>query len=154
MFLLGLHYTGLNYPGGLVKWVVELSEFDLWNLPYLSLKVQVLEDFIIEWLDSEDRSDQKTMEWWILYVDGASHGVEMGIRLVLQSLTGEHLEQTVWLGFHTSNNEAEYDAIFVGISLELSIQASHLDIQSDSQLVVNQVQGEYKARDVRMVRYL
>ncbi|KAL6335039.1 hypothetical protein AAG906_025827 [Vitis piasezkii] len=30
----------------------------------------------------------------------------------------------------------------------------HLDIWSDSQLVVNQVQGEYEARDVRMMRYL
>ena len=58
------------------------------------------------------------------------------------------------MGFHALNNKAEYEALLVGIGLVLSVQASHLDIWSDSQLLVNQVQGEYEARDVRMMRYL
>ena len=120
----------------------------------LVLKGQVLPYFIIEWLDFEDHLDQELMEWWILYVNGTSCGIRVGIRLVLQSPIGEHLESAVWLGFHASNNKAEYEALLVGIGLVLSVQASHLDIWSDSQLLVNQVQGEYEARDVRMMRYL
>ena len=58
------------------------------------------------------------------------------------------------MGFHSSNNEAGYEALLIGISLALLVQASHLNIRSDSQLVVNQVQGGYEARYVRMVRYL
>ena len=56
----------------LVKWVVELSEFGLWYLPHLSLKGKVLVDFIAKWPDYEDCSNQKAMEWWILYVDEVS----------------------------------------------------------------------------------
>ena len=58
------------------------------------------------------------------------------------------------MGFHSSNNEVGYEALLIGISLALLVQASHLNIRSDSQLVVNQVQGGYEARYVRMVRYL
>nr|CAN74514.1 hypothetical protein VITISV_008334 [Vitis vinifera] len=64
------------------------------------------------------------------------------------------LEKAVRLGFHSSNNEVGYEALLIGISLALLVQASHLNIRSDSQLVVNQVQGGYEARYVRMVRYL
>ncbi|RVW70037.1 hypothetical protein CK203_059045 [Vitis vinifera] len=61
------------------------------------------------------------MEWWILYVDGASCDAGLGIGLVLQSPIREHLEQAVWLGFHALNNEAKYEVLLVGISLALSI---------------------------------
>ena len=94
------------------------------------------------------------MECWILYVDGASRGVGAGIRLVLQSPIGECLEQVVRMGFCTLNNKAEYEVVLVDIGLALSVQASHLNIWSDSQLVVNQVQSDDELRYVRMMRYL
>ena len=95
-----------------------------------------------------------SMECWILYVDGASRGVGAGIRLVLQSPIGECLEQVVRMGFCTLNNKAEYEVVLVDIGLALSVQASHLNIWSDSQLVVNQVQSDDELRYVRMMRYL
>ena len=119
---------------------MELSEFGMRYLPHLSLKRQVFVDFITEWLNPIDCFDWKMMECWILYVDGASRGVGARIRLILQSPIGECLEQAVQLGFHASNNEAKYEALLlVRVSLTLSIQANHLDIQSDSQLVVSQM---------------
>ena len=70
--------------------------------------------------------------WWILHVDGASRvsGSRMG--LLLQSSTGEQLEQAIRLGFPTFNNEAKYEAILVGLSIALTLSTSKLEIHSDS----------------------
>ena len=76
----------------------------------------------------------------------------MGI--LLQSPTGEQLEQAIRLGFLTSNNEAEYETILSGLDLALTLSVSKLKIYNDSQLVVRHVQEEYGARDERMTRYL
>ena len=73
---------------------------------------------------------------------------------MLQSPTGEHLEQAIWLGFPASNNEAEYEAILSGLDLALALSVSKLQVYSDSQLVVRHVQKEYEAKDARMTRYL
>nr|CAN72899.1 hypothetical protein VITISV_004478 [Vitis vinifera] len=74
--------------------------------------------------------------------------------LLLQSTIGEQLEQAIWLGFPTSNNEAEYEAILVELSLALTLSASKLETCSDSQLVIRKIQGEYEAKDEHMARCL
>ncbi|RVW58039.1 hypothetical protein CK203_106958 [Vitis vinifera] len=81
-------------------------------------------------------------------------GRRSGVGLLLQSPTGEHLEQAIRLGFSASNNEAEYEAILSGLDLALALSVSKLRIFSDSQLVVKHVQEEYEAKDARMARYL
>ncbi|RVW44891.1 hypothetical protein CK203_112960 [Vitis vinifera] len=93
-------------------------------------------------------------EWWTLRVDGASRSSGSGVGLLLQSPTGEHLEQAILLGFPASNNEAEYEAILSGLDLALALSVSKLRVYSDSQLVVRHVQKEYEAKDARMARYL
>ena len=87
-------------------------------------------------------------------VDGASRSSGSGVGLLLQSPTGEHLEQSIRLGFLASNNEAEYKAILSGLDLALALSVSKLQVYSDSQLVVRHVQKEYEAKDARMARYL
>lgn len=82
-----------------------------------------------------------------MYVDGAFQALGFGIGLLLQSQTGEQLEQAIRLGFLASNNEAEYEAILSGLNLTLALSASKLEICSDSQLVVGHIQGEYEAKD-------
>ena len=52
--------------------------------------------------------------------------------LLLQSSTGEQLEQAIRLGFPTFNNEAKYEAILVGLSIALTLSTSKLEIHSDS----------------------
>ncbi|RVW84454.1 Transposon Ty3-I Gag-Pol polyprotein [Vitis vinifera] len=63
----------------------------------------------------------------------AHQALELGL---LQSPTGEHLEQAIRLGFSASNNEAEYEAILSGLDLALALSVSKLRIYSDSQLVL------------------
>ncbi|RVW88662.1 hypothetical protein CK203_043756 [Vitis vinifera] len=91
---------------------------------------------------------------WILHVDEASRVFGFGMGLLLQSPTGEQLEQAILLEFPVSNKEAEYEAILAGLNLFLTLSTSKIEICNDSQLVVGQIQREYEAKDERMARYL
>jgi ribonuclease HI len=73
---------------------------------------------------------------------------------VLISPEGLVLEQAIRLKFSASNNEAEYEALLIGLKTATKLGASHLQVFCDSQLVANQVSGEYQARDERMSAYL
>ena len=64
------------------------------------------------------------------------------------------LEQAVRLKFSASNNEAEYEALLIGLKTARKLDASHLQVFCDSQLVANQISREYQARDERMSTYL
>ena len=112
-------------------------------------------DFVVEYSQkpAQDNEPHKE-EWWTLRVDGASRSSGSRVGLLLQSTTGEQLEQAIRLGFPASNNEVEYEAILSGLDLALALSVSKLRIYSDSQLVVRHVQEEYGAKDERMTQYL
>ncbi|XP_077225786.1 uncharacterized protein LOC143858988 [Tasmannia lanceolata] len=63
------------------------------------------------------------------------------------------MDYAVRFGFRASNNEAEYEALIAGMNLAAQVRALMLKAYSDSQLVVNQIQGTYEARDERMSKY-
>ena len=115
-------------------------EFGIEFQPRLSIKGQVMVDFVLEYSRKPSQRQESTeKEWWTLRVDGASRSSRSGVRLLLQSPTGEHLEQAIRLGFPASNNETEYEAILSGLDLALALSVSKLRIYSDSQLVVRHV---------------
>ncbi|XP_028098274.1 uncharacterized protein LOC114297987 [Camellia sinensis] len=90
---------------------------------------------------------------WKLFIDGASNRHGVGLGIVLTSPDGLVIEQAITLGFPVSNNEAEYETLLAGLMSALRMKASALMVFSDSKLVVNQVSGEYEARDKRMAKY-
>lgn len=53
-----------------------------------------------------------------------------------------------------TNNEAEYEALIVGLDLATDMDIKHLDIIIDSQLVANQINRSYPAKDSKMATYL
>ena len=61
------------------------------------------------------------------------------------------MEYALIFGFQASNNEAEYEAIIVELSLAHSMEADQLEIYSDSQLVVKQIEDSYEARGEKMI---
>nr|CAN83850.1 hypothetical protein VITISV_008562 [Vitis vinifera] len=87
-------------------------------------------------------------------IDGVSRVSRSGVGLILQSPTGELIEQVICLNFSTFNNEAEYEVVLTGLDLALVLATTKLEIKSDSQLIVGQIQREYEAKDERMARYL
>lgn len=74
--------------------------------------------------------------------------------LVLKSPQGEKIGYALKFEFPTTNNEAEYEALIVGLTLAKEYGMIHMDIYSDSQLIVNQVVEEYQSRWENMTLYL
>ena len=87
-------------------------------------------------------------------MDGASRQRGAGVGLQLKAPIEERIEQVKRLDFPASNNEAEYEAILTGIDLAISVSSKKIIIQSDSQLVVGQVNEEYETWDQRMAKYV
>ena len=63
-------------------------------------------------------------------------------------------EYALWFTFSTSNNEAEYEALIIGLKLTKDLEAQELKVFGDSQLVVGQVNEEFEARSLLMIKYL
>ena len=62
--------------GRLMKWAIELSEFDIRYRPKTTIKGQVLADFVMEFTSAELARDAQAMTdltTWKLSVDGASN---------------------------------------------------------------------------------
>ena len=66
----------------------------------------------------------------------------MGIGVVLISPTWEKLRYIVYLLFQATNNAAEYEGLVAELTLALSFGVKEIRVMGDSQLVINQVNGE------------
>ena len=64
------------------------------------------------------------------------------------------MEYALRFWFQASNNEAEYEAVIVGFNLAHSMEVDQLEVCSDSQLVVKQIEDSYEARGEKMILYL
>ena len=143
--------------GRLMKWAIELSEFDIRYMPKTAIKGQVLADFVMEFTSAEPAKDAQTttdLANCKLSVDGASNTQGSGAGLILTSPEGIDIEYALRFGFHTSNNEAEYEAIIAGLNLAHSLEVDQLEVYNDSQLVVRQIEDTYEAKSERMILYL
>ena len=56
--------------------------------------------------------------------------------------------------FPATNNEAEYEAILMGLRVGKVLGAKNLLSQSDSMLVMGKTKEEYEAKEERMQKYL
>ena len=143
--------------GRLMKLAIELSEFDIRYRPKTAIKEQVLADFVMKFTSAEPAKDAQTMtdlSIWKLSVDGASNAQGSGAGLILTSPERIDIEYTLRFGFHTSNNEVEYEAVIAGLNLAHSLEVDQLEVYSDSQLVVRQIEDTYEAKSGRMILYL
>ena len=91
---------------------------------------------------------------WRVYVNGAPNQRGPGVGLVVISHDKIIIEISLRLGFSTINNKAEYEALLVGMTMVQKMEGKIVEIYSDSRLVIGQVKGELKAKDVRMQEYL
>jgi len=63
------------------------------------------------------------------------------------------VEQALKFEFKTSNNQAEYEAIIVGLHLGAKLEVTKLICKSDSRLVVGQLTEEYEVRETLLQQY-
>ena len=134
-------------------------------MPHTYVKGQVLADLVAEFTEPEVEElplvgdmdeklvgtiSQYRLSTWEVYVDGASNQKGSGVGLVLMSPEKVVIEKSLRLDFSTTNNEAEYEALLVGMAMVQRMGGKSIKLFSDSRLVVGQVRGECEAKDERM----
>jgi ribonuclease HI len=87
--------------------------------------------------------------------DGASRGNpgESGIGVILKDEKGVVVYSgSSYIG-QATNNVAEYRALLACLKKAAALRCSKLIVRSDSELMVRQLRGEYRVRDVNLRRY-
>ena len=130
-----------------------MGQFDIEYLPRAAIKAQVLADFIIEFTYPYKEEDPP-METWMVQIDGSATKKVGGVGVVLISPEKEILKYAVRLQFPATNNEVEYKALLIWLSLAKALGARNLIVQVDSKLIIGQVKEDYEAKEERMQKYL
>ncbi|XP_056691775.1 uncharacterized protein [Spinacia oleracea] len=147
--------------GRMEKWTMALGSFDIKYQPRTAVKSQALADFVVDFspdlekiADDEVKLINNVEEIWTLIVDGSSNFRGACLGAVLKSPQGDMIAQAICCDFKAMNNETEYEVLIAGLTLADELGASGLNIFSDSQLIVNQINGDYEAKDLKMTLYL
>ncbi|KAJ9539491.1 hypothetical protein OSB04_032224 [Centaurea solstitialis] len=148
--------------GRLAKWSIYLSGFDLTYKSRTAIKSQALADFVAEFSPGIEQPSHDEInnvmiqdnQLWTLHADGSSNIRGSGLGIVLKSSHGGNMVYSIRCEFKTTNNEAEYEALIAGLDIAYNSGARRVHVRSDSLLVVNQVNGDFQAKDSKMMTYL
>lgn len=78
---------------------------------------------------------------------------EMKIGTWINTPEGKRLHTTSLSIGHGTNNEAEYTALLALLAVVRTLKIKDIKIQGDSLLVVNQVNGKWKAKNPKMKEF-
>ncbi|GKV42366.1 hypothetical protein SLEP1_g49777 [Rubroshorea leprosula] len=126
--------------------------FQLHPIIRSTIRAQALADFIVECTSAHTNS-QPELDSWILYVDGASSSKGSRLGAILLSPEGYRSEHALKFNFDATNNMAEYEALLLGLQLAIELKVTLIQVYSDSQLVVNQVNSVCEVVDPIMIKY-
>jgi hypothetical protein len=104
--------------GRIRKWAFALIEYDLACELLKSMKGQVAVDFIVGHSidqNSDESYNLVSIHPWMLLFDGSACREGQGVGVVLVSPRGAIFEQSVRLEYFCTNNQAEYEAILLGL---------------------------------------
>ena len=88
-----------------------------------------------------------------LYTDGACQDTRCGAGFLLKDTANRILHQEPrFLANDTTNNEAEYDALILGLQACLDKGLKSVEIRLDSMLVVEQSKGNWRINEERLER--
>ena len=133
-------------------YTIKLSQFNIQYRSRTAIKAQTLADFIVEFTAPKHEESQERI--WMVYTDGSSTQKRGGASVVINSPEGDILKYGIQLKFPITNNEAEYEAMLMGLRMALALGAENILLKSDSQLVIGKVKGDFEARQTRMQKYL
>jgi ribonuclease HI len=152
--------------GKIARWQVLLFEFDILFVARKAIKGQAIANYLADYpseqlelmdLEFPDEDvmvvDEGDHCRWKLYFDRAANSVGSGIGAVLVSPKGQQTPIAVKLGCDCTNNMTEYEACIVGLQAALEFGAYELEVFGDSLLIVSQKNGEWQARDPKLIPY-
>ncbi|CAN6542580.1 unnamed protein product [Malus baccata var. baccata] len=108
-----------------------------------------------EWVQQEIK--RVTGLWitlWKLYFDGSYTQKASEAGIVIINPQGVHNYYSFLLDYQgNTNNQAEYEALIIGLEILIELRAMEVEVFGDSKLVINQLKGEYKCRHITMAGY-
>ena len=119
--------SSLEAARRMALWAIELSEFDVQYRPRTAIKGQVVADFIAEYTQPEDEGAEG-QKLWIIHTDGSSNQCSGGAGVVVLTPEWDKIECMIRLDFPTTNNEAECEALVVGLDLAKAAGAENMII--------------------------
>ncbi|XP_070028809.1 uncharacterized protein [Nicotiana sylvestris] len=90
---------------------------------------------------------------WKMFFDGAVNAKGVRIGAILISPIGQHYLATARPQFFCTNNTAEYEACIMGMNMAIDQDVEELLIIGDSNMIIQQTQGEWETRDVKLIPY-
>ena len=121
-----------DYIRRIAKWCTILGAFNIKYMPHTSIKGQVLADLVAEFAECSEEMDVENRNMgersvgvisvqcpmpWELYVDEVANQRGSGVGLVLVSPKKITIEKSLRLSFSATNNEAEYEALLIGMTM-------------------------------------
>ncbi|GJY57729.1 reverse transcriptase domain-containing protein [Tanacetum coccineum] len=114
-----------GYEGRVAKWAIELGEHDI---VFQERGDETPKDFLIEVplednkKEAEEKADTKPKKTelsceWKLFTDGAASSDSSSAGLMLIDPEGKEYTYALRFRFETTNNEAEYEALLVGLRI-------------------------------------
>ncbi|GJY66049.1 reverse transcriptase domain-containing protein [Tanacetum coccineum] len=121
----------------------ELEEHDIHYRPRMSVKGQILTDFIIErpkddTLDTPMDDREEISDPWVLFTDGSSCIDGSGAGLIFMNSEGMKFTYALRFRFNATNNETEYEALIAGLRIAGQMRVQNLQAHVDSKLIANQ----------------
>src|SRR4030042_2928563 len=113
----------------MMKWSLELSEFDNHYDSRKALKAQVFADFVAEMTFPAEENEKNL---WTVYVDGSSNSKGSGAGVIVENDEGVMIELSLGLSFTMTNNTAEYEAFLAGLRMAKDLGAERIKICSGS----------------------
>ncbi|CAN6713622.1 unnamed protein product [Malus baccata var. baccata] len=141
--------------GRIGKWILALSEFSfqyvisVWIPPRSDVSGKE------DWIQQEIR--RVTSLWitpWKLYFNGSHTQKAAGAGIVIINPQGVYHYYSFLLDYQeNTNNRAEYEALIIVLEILMDLGAAEVEIFGDSELVINQLNGEFKCKHITMAGY-
>ena len=91
--------------------------------------------------------------FWTLYFDGSSTSTSAGVGIVIQSPQRHRWYFSLKLDFECTNNQAEYEALVIGLGVLHELRAPRVFVLGDSELVINQLNGTFRCMSCTLAPY-
>ncbi|XP_058068268.1 uncharacterized protein LOC131217370 [Magnolia sinica] len=154
--------------GKIAKWQLLLSEFDITYVTQKAIKGQALADHLAAhslpdyqplktFFPDEDilflEGEGAEADEWTLYFDGATNAKGSEIEAILYSSDDIPIPVSRRLSLGCTNNIVEYKACIAGLKEAIILGMKKLRVFGDSQLIINQTNGDWKTKDEKLIPY-
>ncbi|XP_059630454.1 uncharacterized protein LOC132273511 [Cornus florida] len=138
--------------GSIGKWLLVLMEFSFKYIPQKAVKGRAMAELLVDHpstkIDSEvcDEVDNLYLDYtpWTLMFDRSSTRDGGGAGIVIISPKGRKTTFSFFLDFKCIKNQAEYEALIIGLEILLELKVDKVQIIGDSNLILSQLSEEYR----------